>query len=233
MIKYTDEQKKQAVILRKTGISYDEIALKLGFNNIATISNLCEKAGLQRNLYRNRINYKVGMRFFNFTIVQEGNLHVSKQGRLYPTWKCLCDCGVAFTTTTKQIRKGIKKSCGCLSRLNRFRALPTEIAVCRSKLANYKQSARIRGIEWHLTEEQFLFLIKQNCYYCKVPPMLKITRLKHDMFINGVDRVNNDGHYTIDNVVSCCMICNRAKLDLTEKEFKIWIRRLANAYSDN
>lgn len=46
------------------------------------------------------------------------------------------------------------------------------------------------------------------------------------MFLNGIDRVNNDLGYINNNVVSCCKTCNLAKSSLTLIEFKNWINNL-------
>ena len=37
--------------------------------------------------------------------------------------------------------------------------------------------------------------------------------------INGIDRINSDKGYTIDNCVPCCAQCNHMKLDYTTEEF--------------
>lgn len=36
---------------------------------------------------------------------------------------------------------------------------------------------------------------------------------------NGIDRVDSDGDYTIDNCVPCCKICNRMKVDTPVADF--------------
>lgn len=42
----------------------------------------------------------------------------------------------------------------------------------------------------------------------------------------GIDRLNNDKGYTVENIVSCCSICNKAKSNLTMEEFLAWIERI-------
>lgn len=44
--------------------------------------------------------------------------------------------------------------------------------------------------------------------------------------ICGVDRVDSSKGYTIDNVVPCCDICNRMKLDKDITEFFDTIKRI-------
>lgn len=44
---------------------------------------------------------------------------------------------------------------------------------------------------------------------------------------NGIDRIDNQKGYSLDNVVACCRICNNAKSDMTVHEFHSWIMRIA------
>jgi hypothetical protein len=41
-----------------------------------------------------------------------------------------------------------------------------------------------------------------------------------------MDRVDNSLGYVIDNVVSCCEMCNLAKKDFSREEFESWVRRV-------
>jgi hypothetical protein len=45
---------------------------------------------------------------------------------------------------------------------------------------------------------------------------------------NGIDRKDNSKGYTIDNVVSCCFICNKGKWTQSVGEFKTWLTRVNN-----
>jgi 5-methylcytosine-specific restriction endonuclease McrA len=45
---------------------------------------------------------------------------------------------------------------------------------------------------------------------------------------SGIDRIDNTLGYNIENCVSCCKDCNRAKSDKTLNEFKEWITNLYN-----
>lgn len=37
---------------------------------------------------------------------------------------------------------------------------------------------------------------------------------------NGIDRVDNNKGYEIENVVTCCTDCNKKKLKKTQEEFR-------------
>jgi len=90
---------------------------------------------------------------------------------------------------------------------------------------NYKTVAKKRGFDFSLTKEQFLKLIKQNCFYCGSPPQ----RRKHyDSYYNanGVDRMDNERGYDVENVVPCCLVCNRMKLHLPITIFLEHIKKI-------
>lgn len=67
----------------------------------------------------------------------------------------------------------------------------------------YKRSATKRKIEFHLTNEEFMEIIKQKCVYC--------AEMSQEKQFNGIDRVDSKGHYTKDNCVSSCTLCNYIK----------------------
>ena len=76
------------------------------------------------------------------------------------------------------------------------------------KYSNYRGTAKVRGLEFSLSLEQFSRLWEKDCSYCGTP-----------IATIGIDRVNNNIGYTARNVVPCCPDCNLAKRALTKKEF--------------
>lgn len=144
---------------------------------------------------------------------------------------CKCDCGTKKIISRNELKNGRIKSCGCL-RKERHPRLPEGEASFRQILAAYKRHNVERGkMRWDLTEKQFRILTKQNCYYCNKAPIQR-GRLKSMpngiYFYNGLDRVDNNKGYTIENVVPCCGICNHAKSDMPYDEFIGWIKRVNN-----
>lgn len=73
--------------------------------------------------------------------------------------------------------------------------------------------------EWLLTDVQAYELIIGDCSYCGSPSEWPFKR-------NGIDRVDSLKDYTVDNCVTACKICNRAKNNLSIGEFKEWISRI-------
>jgi len=62
------------------------------------------------------------------------------------------------------------------------------------------KTANDRGILWELDEAFVFGLWQKPCYYCNVP-----------MEMVGLDRVDNDIGYTVENTVPCCTMCNIMK----------------------
>jgi hypothetical protein len=69
----------------------------------------------------------------------------------------------------------------------------------------YNRSATIRNLVFDLTNEQFDSLIRQPCYLCGFL----------DAKLNGIDRVDSDEGYIIENCRGCCTSCNIMKLDFS------------------
>lgn len=70
-----------------------------------------------------------------------------------------------------------------------------------------------KGLTWLLTQPQYQQIIAQPCYYCT---------LQNDVKAGvGLDRLDNTRGYELDNVVSCCKLCNYIRGDrLTSKEMQ-------------
>lgn len=68
-------------------------------------------------------------------------------------------------------------------------------------IANRRKCSRTN--EWSLTFEEYVTVVSKPCAYCGFPPELKTG--------SGLDRKDNTRGYHLDNVVSCCKICNIVK----------------------
>lgn len=67
-----------------------------------------------------------------------------------------------------------------------------------------KDCAKASGHQWTLTIEEYSHLITLPCYYCSGPiPETGI----------ALDRIDNAKEYQTGNVVSCCFVCNTAKMN--------------------
>lgn len=87
----------------------------------------------------------------------------------------------------------------------------------------YSYNSMMRNLDFLLTLEEFSKLIKMNCFFCDSPPnnRWKMKRKKNNELIyNGIDRIDNNKGYFLENCVTCCSVCNRAKGTMSLKEFK-------------
>ena len=142
-------------------------------------------------------------------------------------WLCKCDCGNETIASGGSLRKsGTKqrKSCGCLSTDN------LEQTGIHWIMYSYKAKAKKRNIKFLLDDASFAKLVKGNCFYCGVIPSQKLMRQKNkkkvQIVYNGIDRKDTKGDYSIENCVSCCFNCNRAKATQSVDEFKSLIERI-------
>lgn len=86
------------------------------------------------------------------------------------------------------------------------------------RYARYIRSAKNRKIKFTISKSEFDYITKQPCAYCG-----GYSTTYQGVKINGVDRINSELHYTTDNIVPCCTICNKMKLDYTKEE---WIHHM-------
>lgn len=99
----------------------------------------------------------------------------------------------------------------------------------------YQNNSKKYG-EFEIDEDTFKKLTSSNCHYCGVEPekvckvpdnrVSKSTSIHGEYIYNGIDRVDSNKSYTIENVVPCCEICNKAKRDMPYEDFIKYIKRL-------
>ena len=84
----------------------------------------------------------------------------------------------------------------------------------------YKHNAKKRGYSFNLSKDTFERLMFEPCHYCGYEGF-NVSKLVKEEFIcyNGVDRVDNDTGYEIDNCVPCCGKCNIMKNNNSKEDF--------------
>ena len=181
---------------------------------------------------RSQVKFKMPRKLIDLTGKKFDRLLVLEIGRRTPSgtimWKCLCDCGnISFVSRTNLVKRNVV-SCGCLKR-ERMR-LPEGTSSFNKIFYTYKYNAKLRNLPFELKEEEFKTLLRGDCFYCGRKPE-QIFRMKYnngDFVHNGVDRLDSSKGYTLDNCVSCCTRCNRAKLLETKDNFFAWVRQVYN-----
>lgn len=171
--------------------------------------------------------FGIGQRFGSLTVVEYS--YTGKHWRRY--FKCHCDCGNEATVMLQALTSGNTKSCGCLrgeATKRRYGLKPGQAAM-RQVVLGYKRHCRESGRPWDLTEDQFEEISQRDCWYCGTSPR-QVKKSPHgsgDYVYNGIDRVDSSRGYEANNVVSCCIVCNKAKSDTPVGEFRDWVVRVA------
>lgn len=167
---------------------------------------------------------KIGKKFGRLLVIETVPRYWKT--RRYTYYKCKCDCGKIIITSLINTN-----SCGCFQKNDVTERNRKQLgwATQTSVWHYYKRNAMTRKLSWELTKEQFLDLIKQKCYYCKVEPWNLIEKSSGDWaVVSGIDRKDNNIGYIINNCVPCCKICNRAKLNLDYSTFIKWLNVIKN-----
>ena len=90
-------------------------------------------------------------------------------------------------------------------------------------ICNFKSQAKQRNICWNLNKEDAIKIMSNPCYYCldglEIEHYDKFD-LSRSVYYNGLDRVNNNKGYEINNVVSCCWEHNQLKSKFSIEELK-------------
>lgn len=85
------------------------------------------------------------------------------------------------------------------------------------RLRVIKESAAKRGIAFHTEDEaEMLRILREPCMYCESTPATGAG-------LNGLDRIDAGGAYSINNVVASCPLDNMLKCDSTPEDY---IRRM-------
>lgn len=87
--------------------------------------------------------------------------------------------------------------------------------VYKNYIKRCKKPDRIRkGIKMELSYEQFTNLINKPCNYCGIENC------------RGVDRIDSNLSYSLDNSRPCCGTCNMMKNDMNVDDFKSHISKI-------
>lgn len=170
----------------------------------------------------------MGHRFHRLVVVERAGSGKFK-GCTHSKWRCVCDCGSEKVALATNLKRGITKSCGCLGRERSRR--PDGRSLINIVMCTYRRHAVNRGHCFELTIDQFESLLDGNCHYCGCPPRRlhkghNATYGVKTRKLNGVDRMDNTKGYTLENSVSCCYFCNRAKGDSKLEDFEKWLSEL-------
>lgn len=184
------------------------------------------------NDQRGRIIDLTGQRFTRLVVLCSAGRHNSHGERL---WICQCDCGNTAEVSTNSLRSGNAHSCGCYHKI-RTRALfsfSADVIRVNRVFGNYRSSARKKSHSFELSKEEVARLMDAKCHYCGESPSNSYSVPSHTITVyQGIDRVDNSKGYTIDNVVPCCIVCNKMKKAMGRSEFLLRVKTIASRCVD-
>lgn len=175
----------------------------------------------------------IGKRFNRLVVIQFlERKEYGKNRKLFKRVLCQCDCGKVCEITVTSLKKKHSKSCGCLKmdRCKEKRKPYGQVPIHRVMLA-YKSNAKRKGVVFNLTDEQFKQLILSKCSYCgDLPENLQKNGCISTDYIryNGIDRIDNNLGYEINNCIPCCHFCNFSKRNNTQEFFFQKIKKIYN-----
>jgi hypothetical protein len=152
-------------------------------------------------------------------------------------WKCQCECLNYNIVRTSDLNNGNSK--GCKSCRNILKKGESGLNRLYYKYKN--RSTKYQG-QFDISKDVFKQLTSSNCHYCGIKPSQISKSCSHTShytqknsiyLYNGLDRIDSFKNYTIDNVVPCCEMCNKAKRDIDYNDFINYIKRLTNFYAKN
>ncbi|MEK6878959.1 MAG: hypothetical protein AABY22_05090 [Nanoarchaeota archaeon] len=93
----------------------------------------------------------------------------------------------------------------------------------KGRFNEYKSSAKRFGRLFEIDFEFAKKLFFSDCYFCSAKPNP----------VNGIDRLNNDLDYIKDNCVSCCIRCNRVKMNYSVEETLFHLQKMVETMKNN
>lgn len=174
--------------------------------------------GSDSHLFKDIVNQRFGN-----LVAKEYKEVVSRNGRKLYKWKCVCDCGNDCYVRPAELTRGTRIDCKTCSKKRQAdkQRLSVGTAELNRVLRTYKKHAKLKNLPFLLSRSEFNQLIKLKCEYCGSPPKKYTDGCER----NGIDRVDSSKGYVVGNVVPCCEMCNRAKLDHDRQTFVEWIDR--------
>lgn len=166
----------------------------------------------------------LGQVFTYLTVIAKADSKILGSKR-HPYWLCKCICGRTKTIAGMYLVRGSAKSCGC--KINGGWNSDSVRMPIEQRFYNYwKIASNTVSKTYTLTYDEFINIITNDCYYCGIKPSQVFRTKQGTLLYNGIDRVDNNIGYHIDNCVTCCEYCNRMKLTMTKEEFYSRITRI-------
>lgn len=218
---------------------------KLFTSNIINRKFCSRTCGNQRT--KPRKNDIINKKFGKLIVLEYvGNKQRSKNyNKILRVYKCLCECGIICEKFGSDLRSGSVQSCGCFKKENLKKIHCGKIPVNRTPEGAQQRTAKnvwAKSYTDGISFEDFYRLSQMNCYYCGSPPSNRVNAIRncssewYDQgwwYYNGLDRIDSSKDHSINNVVTSCWQCNRAKGAMSQKDFNQWIITVYNHLTKN
>ena len=125
-------------------------------------------------------------------------------------WLCRCDCGKEKVINGQSLRIGSTKSCGCISKEINSKIFRKKPFGCLYRI--FIKVAQKKHLDNFISYDDFVLLTNiTECHYCG--SFINWTKYNTDVNNSAyhIDRKDNKKGYIFDNIVVCCVECNRAK----------------------
>lgn len=140
----------------------------------------------------------------------------------HSNWLCRCVCGIEFTKTSSNIKRGKNVGCDSCYRAHR-KYRPFEALY--NILVKVAKDKNIFVLDY---EEYLKFTLTKICHYCNEYIDWKPYKSNEGY---KLDRKDNNLGYTKENCVVCCARCNKAKSDHFTYEQWLEIGKLIRSWS--
>jgi hypothetical protein len=112
------------------------------------------------------------------------------------------ECQNAYYARTKA-EQHIKRKAYRDNNKDRIRAERRRV---NTRYSRAKSGAKYFGRSWNIPLSVYRELMSSPCFYCKVSIASESG--------SGLDRINNALGYEVDNVLTCCAVCNRLRMNV-------------------
>lgn len=121
-------------------------------------------------------------------------------------WKCVCKCGFEIKVSRANLISGGVTSCGCKKVGPKIKQNSEH---CKNIIfQRLKQRCKKYKRDLNISKEELYTLSQMSCFYCGLIGSNSAITKYEELKYNGLDRIDNDGGYTKDNVLPCCKYCN-------------------------
>lgn len=178
----------------------------------------CECGNIKKTAYQNFLRLEsCGCK----NTLKIGEIYGNYEIKSIQNTKCSVICKICNSEKILNNQSVIRKSSNLCTCNTGYRIKNYEFKKELKYYRRYINAAKSRRFkEFHIEFLDFVKLVNNNCHYCNIESKLTINGL------NGLDRIDSNLGYYIDNVVSCCYTCNIMKTDLTQEEFFNHIKRI-------